>query len=430
MYKLFNFHSVSYVNCKNYDKIVFHSIVEATEQGMARQIIVGICAGIAAYKSAELVRLLCKDNNIVRVVMTESALKFITPLTFEALTGQRVYSDMFGSHHQSAMDHIELARWADAIVIAPTTADFIAKLRCGIADDLLSTLCLATTAPLFIAPAMNHQMWANSATQENIEVLKQREMTMIGPDSGSQACGESGVGRMAEPQQIIDQLSASNSIAGLFTGTRVLISAGPTREPIDPVRYISNHSSGKMGYAIAEAASNAGAVVTLISGPVTVLPPKISQILHIQTAQQMCDAVMQQIVHNDIYIGTAAIADYSPEQVSSSKLKKSAKTMTLTLNKTQDILTTLSLSNPDVFTVGFAAETNDLERYARAKLADKNLDMIIANQVGLSDRGFDSDNNAASVIWDNGHQTFSLRSKKQLATDIIGLIAQHYEKKH
>ncbi len=430
MYKLFNFHSVSYVNCKNYDKIVFHSIVEATEQSMARQIIVGICAGIAAYKSAELVRLLCKDNNIVRVVMTESALKFITPLTFEALTGQRVYSDMFDSHHQSAMDHIELARWADAIVIAPTTADFIAKLRCGIADDLLSTLCLATTAPLFLAPAMNHQMWANSATQENIEVLKQREMTMIGPDSGSQACGESGVGRMAEPQQIVDQLNASNSIAGLLAGSRVLISAGPTREPIDPVRYISNHSSGKMGYAIAEAASNAGAVVTLVSGPVAVSPPKISQILHIQTAQQMCDAVMQHIVHNDIYIGTAAVADYSPEQVSSSKLKKSAKTMTITLNKTQDILTTLTLSNADVFTVGFAAETNDLERYARAKLADKNLDMIIANQVGLSDRGFDSDNNAASVIWDNGYQEFSLRSKKQLATDIIGLIAQHYAKKN
>jgi phosphopantothenoylcysteine decarboxylase/phosphopantothenate--cysteine ligase len=418
------------VNRKNYDKIVRFSIIGITEQGMARQIIVGICAGIAAYKSAELVRLLCKDNNTVRVVMTESALKFITPLTFEALTGQRVYSHLFDSHHQSAMDHIELARWADVVVIAPTTADFIAKLRSGIADDLLSTLCLATTAPLFIAPAMNHRMWANLATQENIEVLKQREMTMIGPDSGSQACGESGVGRMAEPQQIVDQLNACNSIAGLLTGTRVLISAGPTREPIDPVRYISNHSSGKMGYAIAEAASNAGAVVTLISGPVTVSPPKISQILHIQTAQQMCDAVMQQIVHNDIYIGTAAVADYSPEQVSSSKLKKSAKTMTITLNKTRDILTTLTLSNADVFTVGFAAETNDLERYARAKLADKNLDMIIANQVGLSDRGFDSDNNAVSVIWDNGHQTFSLRSKKQLATDIIGLIAQHYAKKH
>lgn len=397
---------------------------------MARQIIVGICAGIAAYKAAELVRLLCKANNTVRVVMTESALKFITPLTFEALTGQQVYLHMFDSHHQSAMDHIELARWADTIVVAPTTADFIAKLRCGIADDLLSTLCLATTAPLLIAPAMNQQMWANSATQENIDVLKQRGITMIGPDSGSQACGESGVGRMAEPQQIVDQLKASNSIAGLLAGTRVLISAGPTREPIDPVRYISNHSSGKMGYAITEAASNAGAVVTLISGPVTVSPPKISQILHVQTAQQMCDAVMQQIVHNDIYIGTAAVADYSPEQVSSSKLKKSAKTMTITLNKTQDILTTLTLSNADVFTVGFAAETNDLERYAREKLADKNLDMIIANQVGLSDRGFDSDNNAASVIWDNGHQTFSLRSKKQLAADIIGLIAQHYAKKH
>lgn len=397
---------------------------------MARQIIVGICAGIAAYKAAELVRLLCKANNTVRVVMTESALKFITPLTFEALTGQQVYLHMFDSHHQSAMDHIELARWADTIVVAPTTADFIAKLRCGIADDLLSTLCLATTAPLLIAPAMNQQMWANSATQENIDVLKQRGITMIGPDSGSQACGESGVGRMAEPQQIVDQLKASNSIAGLLAGTRVLISAGPTREPIDPVRYISNHSSGKMGYAITEAASNAGAVVTLISGPVTVSPPKISQILHVQTAQQMCDAVMQQIVHNDIYIGTAAVADYSPEQVSSSKLKKSAKTMTITLNKTQDILTTLTLSNANVFTVGFAAETNDLERYAREKLADKNLDMIIANQVGLSDRGFDSDNNAASVIWDNGHQTFSLRSKKQLAADIIGLIAQHYAKKH
>ncbi|MEE9426480.1 MAG: bifunctional phosphopantothenoylcysteine decarboxylase/phosphopantothenate--cysteine ligase CoaBC [Methylococcales bacterium] len=395
---------------------------------MAKQIIVGICAGIAAYKSAELVRLLCKKGYSVRVVMTESALQFMTPLTFEALSGHRVYTHMFDAQHESAMDHIELARWADDLLIAPATADFIAKLRCGIADDLLSTLCLATTAPITLAPAMNHQMWINSATQDNINQIQQRGMTLIGPDSGSQACGEIGVGRMVEPQQIIDQLSASSSISGELAGTHVLISAGPTREPIDPVRFISNHSSGKMGYALAQAASDAGAEVTLISGPVAISAPEVSQLIQVETAQNMCDAVLDHIVRNNIYIAAAAVADYTPNLVSSSKIKKSAKTMTVELRKTEDILSTVAAFHCKVFTVGFAAETNNLEQYARSKLVDKNLNMIIANQVGLPDRGFDSDNNAASVFWDNGYQAFSLQPKKQLATDLINLIAKHYAK--
>ncbi len=395
---------------------------------MAKQIIVGICAGIAAYKSAELVRLLCKQGDAVRVVMTESALKFITPLTFEALSGHHVYTNLFDSQHESAMDHIELARWADHLLIAPATADFIAKLRCGSADDLLSTLCLATTARLSIAPAMNHQMWSNPATQDNINILKQRGITLIGPDSGSQACGETGMGRMVEAQQIVDRLNASCS-AGVLSGIRVLISAGPTREPIDPVRYISNHSSGKMGFALAQAATDAGAEVTLISGPVAISAPEVNLLIQVQTAQQMHDAVIDHIAQHNIYIASAAVADYTPESVSSSKIKKSANTMTIELRKTQDILVTVAAFDSEVFSVGFAAETDHLEHYARSKLIDKKLNMIIANHVGLPDRGFDSDDNAVSVFWDNGRQVFSLRSKKQLATDLIALIAKNYAKK-
>jgi phosphopantothenoylcysteine decarboxylase/phosphopantothenate--cysteine ligase len=397
---------------------------------MAKHIIVGICAGIAAYKSAELVRLLCKAGCSVRVVMTESAVEFIAPLTFEALSGHRVYSHLFDSHHQSAMDHIELARWADNVIIAPATANFIAKLRCGIADDLLSTLCLATTASVSIAPAMNQQMWAHPATQENINILQQRGVTLIGPDNGSQACGDIGLGRMMEPQQIVDHLQAPSNNSEILANMRVLISAGPTREPIDPVRYISNHSSGKMGYALAQAASNAGARVTLVSGPVAIAAPSGCDIIQVQTAQQMCHAVMEQIAGQHIYIGSAAVADFTPKQVSSTKLKKTNSTMTVVLTKNQDILLSVATTNPEVFSVGFAAETNNLEQYAREKLVDKQVDMIIANQVGLPDRGFDSDDNAVSVFWKNGQQSFCLRSKQQLATDLIELIAQHYAQKH
>jgi phosphopantothenoylcysteine decarboxylase/phosphopantothenate--cysteine ligase len=283
---------------------------------------------------------------------------------------------------------------------------------------------------------MNQQMWIHPATQENISILQQRGIVVIGPDSGSQACGETGSGRMVEPQHLVDHLHLNAASShhgckhGILAGMRVLISAGPTREPIDPVRYISNHSSGKMGYALAQAASNAGAKVTLISGPVAISTPSVDRIIQVQTAQQMCNAVMQQISGQTIYIGSAAVADFTPEQLSSTKLKKSANTMTLVLAKNQDILKTVATSNPDVFSVGFAAETNHLEQYARAKLVEKQIDMIIANQVGLSDRGFDSDDNAVSVFWKEGHQHFSLCSKQQLATDLIELIAQRYAKKH
>ncbi len=393
---------------------------------MAKQIIVGVCAGISAYKSAELVRLLCKADYTVHVVMTKSAVKFIAPLTFEALTGHRVYTHLFESQHPSAMDHIELARWAQSILIAPATADFIARLRCGIADDLLSTLCLATTAPIILAPAMNQKMWSNPATQDNIQSIQQRGIRLIGPGIGDQACGDTGPGRMVEPQQILDQLSDADAADNLLTERRVLITAGPTRELIDPVRYISNHSSGKMGYALAHAAINAGAKVTLVSGPVAISSPQTATTIQVQTAKQMHDAVMGHISCQDIYIGCAAVSDYSPAQVSTTKLKKNADTLTVILNKTQDIVRAVASSHADVFCVGFAAETNDLEHYAREKLRDKQLDMIIANQVGIADGGFSSDNNAASVLWNNGQQTFSLRSKKRLAVDIIKIIAQHY----
>lgn len=397
---------------------------------MSKQIVVGVCAGISAYKAAELVRLLCKTGYTVSVVMTESATQFITPLTFEALTGRRVYTQLIDPSHASAMDHIKLARWADTILIAPATADFIAKLRSGLADDLLSTLCLASTAPIMIAPAMNQQMWLNAATQENINNLKQRGMRLIGPECGSQACGETGPGRMTEPQLIVDQLCAVNSVAGLLDGMDVLVTAGPTREPIDPVRYISNRSSGKMGYALAQAARDAGAKVTLVSGPVAITSPQATKVIQVQTAKQMHDVVMQHISSQNIFIGCAAVSDYAPKQISSSKLKKHAGSLTIVLEKTQDIIRSVTAFNPEIFTVGFAAETDDLEDYARAKLESKSMDMIVANRVGLPDRGFEGDDNAALVLWDDGRQVFSLRSKKQLAIDITTIIAQQYATKN
>lgn len=397
---------------------------------MSKNIIVGICAGISAYKSAELVRLLCKHNFSVRVIMTESALQFISPLTFEALSGHRVYVHLFDPQHASAMDHIELARWADTLLIAPATADILARLSCGIADDLLTTLSLATTAPIIVAPAMNQQMWLHPATQDNIKCLEQREIIVIGPDCGNQACGDIGPGRMTEPQQIVEQLIAASTAGDVLAGRRVLITAGPTREPIDPVRYISNHSSGKMGYALARAASIAGAEVTLVSGPVTIPPPEATRVIQIQTAVQMYDAVMEHISGQNIFIGCAAVSDYTPKQVSSSKLKKHSDVLTVVLDRTKDILNAVTTHHPGVFSVGFAAETNDLKNYAQAKLENKRLDMIIANQVGLADRGFESNDNAVLALWNKGQQAFSLRSKKQLAIDIIKLIVQRYATKN
>lgn len=397
---------------------------------MAKHIIVGVCAGISAYKSAELVRLLCKAGYTVRVVMTESAKKFITPLTFEALTGNRVYSQLFDSNREAAMEHIELARWADSILVAPATADFMARLSCGIANDLLSTVCLASKASLCIVPAMNYQMWVHPATQDNLECLKLRGTGVIGPDSGSQACGDDGAGRMTEPRDIVEQFATWFESSQLLVGTRVLITAGPTQEPIDPVRYISNHSSGKMGYALAQSANDAGAQVTLISGPVAIPVPDVNQLIQVQTAEQMFHAVMNHLSDQNVFISCAAVSDYTPEYVSSSKLKKRADDMTVVFNKTQDILSTVALADQDIYCVGFAAETNDLEQYARAKLVDKKLDMIIANQVGVADRGFGGDNNEVSVLWKNGSKKYSLRSKKQLATDLVRLIAQQYANKN
>lgn len=394
---------------------------------MSKQIIVGVCGGIAAYKAAELVRLFIKNECDVRVVMTQAALQFIQPLTFEALTNQPVYTSLFADHHGSSMEHIDLARWADQIIIAPATADIIARLRCGIADDLLTTLCLASNARITLAPAMNTQMWLNAATRDNLSCLVDRGMRVLGPDQGIQACGETGPGRMLEVQHIFDCISANEN---MLNDVRILLTAGPTREAIDPVRFLSNQSSGKMGYALAQAASEYGAEVTLVSGPVVLPNPRVKSVLKVETARQMFDSVMENISNQDIFISCAAVSDYTPKIVASSKLKKGSDTLTLELTKTADILSHVAETYPQIFTVGFAAETDDVENYARAKLKNKKLNMMIANQVGVSDRGFNSDNNAVTILWEHDQQSVGLRSKQQLAKDIIKQIAERYVKQN
>lgn len=381
-----------------------------------KQILLGITGGIAAYKSADLVRRLIEQDAEVQVVMTETATKFITPLTLEALSGKSVYVV------HDAMAHIELARWADIVLIAPATANFLANLTYGHAHDLLSTLCLATAAPICVAPAMNQQMWHAAITQQNCETLQQRGITIFGPAIGSQACGDVGAGRMLEVVDLIDALQ-------FFFHTKtqkVLITAGPTREHIDPVRFISNRSSGKMGYAIAEAASDAGSEVTLISGPVCLSPPTGIETISIDSAQEMFEAVMAQIKNTDIFISTAAVADYRPAQQAEQKLKKTTATLQFDLEPTPDILASVSkLENPP-FTVGFAAETNNLVEYAKKKLAAKKLDMIAANQVGIEGLGFDSEDNALSLFWKDGGLELARANKKILARQLIDVIIERY----
>ncbi len=397
-----------------------------------KHILLGITGGIAAYKSAELIRLLIKSGADVRVVMTHSATQFITPLTVQALSGNATHIDGFDASVDNGMAHINLARWADIFIIAPATANMIAKMNHGLADDLLSTLYLAATCPIYIAPAMNQAMWSKAITQSNIASLQQQGVITIGPEQGSQACGETGYGRMTEPQaicqRIIDLFNSPEALADQpLLNIKVLISAGPTREALDPVRYISNRSSGKMGYAIAKAAIKAGAEVTLISGPVTLAAPDNCVFVAVESAIDMHEAVLSRAHDHHIYIGAAAVADYSPALISPTKIKKQADCTTLILNKTKDILADLTQLESHPFTVGFAAETNDLSVYALDKLATKKLDMIAANVVGAAIGGFDSDVNALHVFWANGEQLFPMTDKTLLAAQLIDLIATRYK---
>lgn len=393
-----------------------------------KHILLGVSGGIAAYKSAELVRRLREAGAEVRVVMTAGATQFITPLTLQALSGQPVRTAVFDAEAEAAMGHIELARWADAVLIAPASANTLARLALGLADDLLSTLCLATRAPLLVAPAMNQVMWEHSATQANLATLRERGVQICGPGIGGQACGEVGPGRMLEPPELVAAL-ATRFISGALAGLRVLITAGPTREPIDPVRYISNRSSGKMGYAVAAAAAEAGARVTLVSGPVALLPPARVECIPVDTAAEMHAAVLARVKTCDLFIAAAAVADYRPQETAAHKLKKHAAAMQLGLQRTPDILAEVAALHPAPFTLGFAAETERLAEHARGKRMAKSLDMIAANLVNLPDQGFEADDNALTVYWEGGECALPRMSKTQLARELVAQVALRYQAK-
>jgi len=388
-----------------------------------KNIVLGVTGGIAAYKAAELTRLLIKEGSKVRVVMTEAAQAFITPLTLQALSGEAVRSELFDPAHEAAMGHIELARWADLVLVAPATANLLAKLAHGRADDLLSTLCLATEAPIAVAPAMNQQMWQSDATKDNMKQLQARNVVILGPDSGDQACGETGPGRMLEPAAIVARIKNEFAPKQL-ENKRILITAGPTREPIDPVRYLSNRSSGKMGFSMATAALQAGAEVTLIAGPVSLEINKAVNRINVETAATMHTKVIENIDSCDIFIATAAVSDYRPEFMEAQKIKKDADQLTLSLTKNPDILADVAGRSSKPFCVGFAAETQNLEHYARQKLISKNLDMIVANPVD-NGRGFDQEDNTLHVFWKDGDKAFATAPKTELARQLINLIAEH-----
>ncbi len=394
-----------------------------------KNIVLGVSGGIAAYKSADLVRRLQDLGATTRVVMTRAATEFITPLTMQALSGNPVHLDLLDAEAEAAMGHIELARWADMVLVAPATADFMARLTNGQADDLLSTLCLATSAQLALAPAMNQAMWSNSSTQANLEQLQQRGIEIIGPDEGSQACGDIGPGRMVEPQSIAEH-AASLFESGLLDNLKVVITAGPTREPIDPVRYISNHSSGKMGYALAQAAIDAGAKTTIISGPVNLQPPEHAHCIEVQTAAQMHEAALDQMGQCDIFIACAAVADYRPQIAAEKKIKKNSEKLTIELVRNPDIVADIAASPLRPFTVGFAAETHDVVEYAIGKMNNKKLDMIVANDVSDTSIGFNSDDNAATILWAGGSAEVKRTSKPQLARIIVDSIAKRFSTTH
>jgi phosphopantothenoylcysteine decarboxylase/phosphopantothenate--cysteine ligase len=389
-------------------------------------ILLGITGGIAAYKTPDLVRKLIAKGANVRVVMTESAKEFVSPLALQAVSANPVSDNLLDKNAEAAMGHIELARWADKLLVAPATANFIAKLTHGLADDLLSTLCLATPAPILVAPAMNQQMWHAPATQHNLSILSHRGIRFLGPAQGEQACGDVGLGRMLEPHEIADLIATQAPIEQLLKDKQVVITAGPTREDIDPVRYISNHSSGKMGYSLAQAAHNMGAIVTLVSGPVNLSAPTGMKLIKVLSAQQMHDAVMQEVDTCDIFIACAAVADYRPQQTTNQKIKKKDGELTLTFIKNPDILSDVAhLVNPP-FTLGFAAETQNLREYALGKLQRKKLNMIAANDVSDKTIGFDSDQNALSVFWSQGEEKLNIADKPLLAKQLMQLVAHIY----
>jgi phosphopantothenoylcysteine decarboxylase/phosphopantothenate--cysteine ligase len=397
------------------------------EQPALTRILLGVSGGIAAYKSVELVRRLRERGSEVQVVMTAAAQAFVTPLTFQAVSGRPVRSALLDPEAEAGMDHISLARWADRVLVAPASAHLIARLAHGLADDLLTTLILASTAPLALAPAMNHRMWLHPATQANCNLLRARGVTLIGPDWGDQACGETGPGRMAEPAALVERLLAADAESSQsLAGRRVLLTAGPTREAIDPVRYVGNRSSGKMGYALATALAELGANVTVVSGPATASVPAGIELVSVESALEMQQAVMARVGDCQLFVAAAAVADYRPEIKAGAKLKKDADAMTLRLVRNPDILAAVAALPSPPFTVGFAAETDDLEAHATQKLAAKGLDMIAANRVGGGTGGFESDDNALLVLWPDGRRELPMMPKPQLAMALAKLIAERY----
>ena len=394
-----------------------------------KRIIVGVTGGIAAYKSAGIVRRLQDRGADVRVVMTPGAEEFIRPLTMQALSGHPVHCGLLDEKAEAGMGHIELARWADLLLIAPATADFIATMVHGRADNLLAAIYLATPALVAVAPAMNQGMWRHPASLDNAEKLNQRGVTIIGPDSGIQACGDTGPGRMEQPDTIINQVSNMFTSKSL-QGKKVVITAGPTREALDPVRYISNHSSGKMGYALATAALDAGANVVLISGPVNLSIPERCQYLSVISANDMLLASLEYAKKADIFIATAAVADYRAVNIAENKIKSDSDVLTINFEKNPDIVSTVATANESLFVVGFAAESTDVENYAKGKLKTKGLNAIIANDISRSDIGFNSDDNEVSWIDTDSSITFSKRSKTQLSRDLIAQIAHKYNDQH
>jgi phosphopantothenoylcysteine decarboxylase/phosphopantothenate--cysteine ligase len=395
----------------------------------SRRIILGVTGGIAAYKAPDLVRRLIERGADVQVVMTESAQRFVTATTFQAVSARPVRTSLWDAAAEASMGHIELARWASQVVVAPASADFIARLAHGFADDLLATLCLATAAPIVLAPSMNRLMWANPATQANVATLRERGIRLLGPATGDQACGETGAGRMLEPREIADAVDAAFSAGGLLEGLKVMVTAGPTRERIDPVRFISNRSSGKMGFAVAAAAREAGAEVTLVSGPVALPTPFGVKRIDVESATDMHSAVHAQIDGTDIIIAAAAVADYRPAAIAGQKIKKTQDNLELELTRAPDVLASVTALPKHPFAVGFAAETEKIEEHARAKLQKKNLDLIAANRVG-DGLGFDSDDNALTVLWGNGSRQLGPKAKDDLARDLIELIADRYQQKN
>jgi phosphopantothenoylcysteine decarboxylase / phosphopantothenate---cysteine ligase len=389
-----------------------------------KRIVLGVTGGIAAYKSPDLVRRLRERGAEVQVVMTRSAGEFITPLTFQAVSGRPVRTDLWDSAAEAAMGHIELARWADLVIVAPATADFLARLASGHADDLLTTLCLATEAPIAVAPSMNRVMWGNAATQANVVTLAQRRVNVLGPAAGDQACGEVGEGRMLEPLELVAKIDALLVPTGPLSGKRVLITAGPTRERIDPVRFISNRSSGKMGFAVAQAARNAGAEVVLVSGPVSLPTPPGVRRVDCESAVDMLAAVTREVPNTDIFISTAAVADYKPARPADQKIKKASDRMDLEMERTTDILATVAAgADRPPLVVGFAAETESVEQNARTKLLKKNLDMIAANEVG-DDKAFECEDNHLIVLSRTARHDLGKASKTELAQRLVGLIAE------